>query len=204
MQYNEKDSIKGDYKVDPRGTSALLERDQQAQSIEEITAMRGDQELSDMVDWEKAVSQLFSARNMDILLPKEKITENRNKRKNQPQPMDPQMEVAKVRAQAELEKAKLVQTADMEELKFKAEQAKLDHAHKEQMKLMDRDIKAMELSASSGMALDKIKAQLSETSAKLRLQDKLAHDKDVVAAEQVATPIAEPAGRAKEGHAYQD
>ena len=68
---------------------------------------------------------------------------------------------------------------------------------------MDRDIKAMELSITSGIALDKIKAQLSEVSAKLRTQVALANAKDVQPAEQVATPIAEPPGRAPEGQAFQ-
>ena len=68
---------------------------------------------------------------------------------------------------------------------------------------MDRDIKAMELSATSGIALDKIKADLTEASAKLKTQVALAKDKDVVPAEQVAEPATEPAGRAPEGQAFQ-
>ena len=204
MQYNDKDEIKGDYKVDARGTSILKERDQQGQSIEELTAMRQDPELSDMVDWEKAIKQYFSARNLDVLLPAEKIEENRKKRAEQPPPADPSMETAKIRAQAELQKAQMDQQADAAELQFKAQQAEIDRQHETQMALMQRDIKMMELSSTSGMALDKIKAELTVVAQKLKTQISLAKDKDVKPAEQVAEPIAEPAGRAKEGHAYQD
>ncbi|MFH1738880.1 MAG: hypothetical protein ABIH23_07710, partial [bacterium] len=204
MQYNDKEEIKGDYKVDARGTSVLLERDQQAQTIEEVMGMRGDPELADLIDWERLVTQFFSARKLDVILSDEKIAENKKKRAEQPPPMDPAMEVAKLRAQAELEKAQLVQNADMAELEFKAQQAELDRQHQAQMKLMERDMKMMELSQASGMALDKIKAELTVVSQKLRTQVALATAKNVQPAEQVATPIAEPAGRAREGRAYQE
>ena len=92
----------------------------------------------------------------------------------------------------------------IEELKFKSEQAVLDRKHEANIKLMDRDIKAMELSASSGIALEKIKATLSESSAKLRTQVALAKDKTAKPAEQVAEPIVEPVGRATEGYAFQE
>lgn len=203
MQYSDKEEIKGDYKVDARGTSVLLERDQQGQTIEEVMGLRGDAELADMVDWHRLVSQFFAARRLDVLLPDEKYEANRRKRAEQPPIVDPAMEVAKVRSQGDLQKAQMVQQADMAELEFKAQQAQLDREHQAQMKLMDRDIKAMELSATSGIALDKIKAELAQTSQKLRTQVSLATAKNVTPAAQVSTPVVEPAGRAPEGEAYQ-
>jgi len=44
---------------------------------------------------------------------------------------------------------------------------------------------------------------LSSTAQRLKTQVALAKDKNVKPAEQVATPIAEPAGRAPEGQAFQ-
>ena len=92
----------------------------------------------------------------------------------------------------------------MAELQFKAEQARLEHEHEIQLKLMDRDIKAMELSATSGIALDKIKAELAVVSQKLRTQVSLATAKNIQPAESVAEPLSEPPQRAKPGHAFQD
>jgi len=183
-----------------------LERDQQAQSTEEVLSMRADPELKAMVDWPKAVKQIFSARNLDILLPDEKIDAKLKELAEQPPPADPQLEVAKVRAEGEIQKAKMIQEADSHKLQFNAEQSMIDREHEIQIKMMDRDIKAMELSASSGIALDKIKAQLSETAAKLKVQTKLAlaPKEDVKPAPQVSEPIAEPPGRAESGRAYQD
>ncbi|MFH2033407.1 MAG: hypothetical protein ABIJ26_01705, partial [Candidatus Margulisiibacteriota bacterium] len=96
--------------------------------------------------------------------------------------------------------------SDREELQFRAELAKIEHEQKMQLAAIEQNIKMMELSATSGMALDKIKAQLTETAAKLNLQKELAYasEKDIKPAEQVATPVSEPAGRADEGKAYQE
>lgn len=203
MQYGQKEENKGDYNVDARGISMLREKDQQTQDIKELLAIRADPELSDLIDWEKNLKKILGARNLEMNS-EEKIAENRKKRSQQPPPADPSLEVAKVRTEGEMAKAQMVQASDREELQFKAELAKIEHEQKMQLAAIEQNIKMIELSATSGMALDKIKAQLTETAAKLNLQKELAYAKDVKEAESVATPLAEPAGRAKEGHSYQD
>jgi len=102
------------------------------------------------------------------------------------------LEAAKIRADAELGKEQM-----------RAEQAQVDREHELQIKVLDREIKMMELSATSGIALDKIKADLTVVAQKLKTQVALAKDKDTKPAEQVAEPIAEPAGRAPDGEAFQ-
>ena len=203
MQYNENEEIKGDFKVDARGTSVLLEKDQQGQSIEEVMAMRGDAELAAMVDWVKAVKQYFSARNLDIVLPEDKIAENMKKLSEKPPPQDPQLEVAKMRADGEIQKVQLQQQAESVKMQFESQQADIDRQHNERMKNMDIQLKMMELSGKTGIALDKIKSDLSRDAMKLRTQVSLATNKNVFPAEQVATPMVEPAGRASEGMAFQ-
>ena len=202
MQYNEDDTIKGDYKVDPRGTSILLEREQEWQNMKEILQVRVDPELSSMIDWKKALKKFFAARKADVLLPDDKIAENEEARKKQPPPMAPELQVVQVRAQGEIQKAKMVQDADMVELQFKAEQAQLDRAQEIQLKLMDRDIKAMELSQTSGIALDKIKAELTIVAQKLNTQVAMAKDKNLKPSPQLTEPIVEPPEQAKTGYAF--
>jgi len=201
MQYNEDDSIKGDYKVDPRGTSFLLERDQQAEELKNVLSIRADLELSDMIDWEKTMRKLGQAKKIDLLT-EDAIAEKKEERKKQPPPMDPQMEVAKVRVEGELRKAEMVQSADMAELEFKAQEAELDRAHQTQIKLMDRDIKAMELSQTSGIALDKIKAELTIVAQKLKTQIEMSRDKNLKPSPQLVEPIVEPPPKAGVGYAY--
>jgi len=208
MQYHPDDGIKGDFRVDPRGSSVLLAKDQQADALEQALALREDEELRDYVDWVKTLTKYFESKHLDILKSPEKIEGViRNKQKVPPKP-DPKIEgalqVATIRAQGEMAKAELTQTSDMAELQFKAEQARVDREHELQMKALDHEIKMMELSAKTGMALDKIKSDLARDAQKLKTQVQLAKDKDVGPAEQVATPIAEPAGRASEGRAFQE
>ncbi len=198
MQYHGDDAIKGDYKVDPRGTSILLERDQQKQNAKEILPLRTDPEIADMIDWEKTIKKL----NLD-LLPDDKIAENREKRKNQPQPMDPTLEAAKIRSDAELQKAKLTQEADMAELNFKAAEAEKDRAAQVQIKLMEREIEMMRLSSASGIALDKIKAQLTETAQKLNVQLTMSRDRNANPSPQLTEAPVEPPEKAASGFAYQ-
>jgi len=116
--------------------------------------------------------------------------------------MDPQMEVARVRVEGELKKAEMVQNADMAELEFKAQEAALDRAHETQIKLMDRDIKAMELSQTSGIALDKIKAELTIVAQKLKTQIEMSRDKNLKPSPQLIEPIVEPPPKAGVGYAY--
>jgi len=203
MQYSEDDSIKGDFKVDPRGTSVLLEREQEWQSTKEILQIRQDAELSAMIDWKKAIKKFFTARKIDIMLPDDKIAENEEARKKQPPPMDPALQIAQMRAKGELQKVQMTQQGDMIELQFKAEQARLDREQEIQLKIMDRDIKAMELSQTSGIALDKIKSELTVPAQKLNLQRELSVVK-TKGAPQILEPMAEPPQRAPAGRAFQE
>jgi hypothetical protein len=204
MQYSEDDAIKGDYKVDPRGTSALLEKEQDWQNMKDILMVRADPELSDMIDWKKAIKKFFMARRIDIMLPDDKIDEKREQRAKQPPPQDPAMAVAQLRAEGDLKKVGVVQQSDMAELQFKAEQADLDRQQEMQLKLMDRDIKAMELSQASGVALDKIKSELTMTAQKLNTQVALSKVQSAKSAPQIQEPPSEPAQHAPNGRAYQE
>jgi len=205
MQYGKNEENKGDYNVDARGISMLREKDQQAQDIKELLEIRADPELSDLVNWEKNLKKILGARNLE-LNSEEKIAENRKKRQQQPAPADPALEVAKVRAEGEMSKAQMVQASDREELQFRADLAQIEFEQKMKIATIEKEIKMMELSATSGMALDKIKAQLTETAAKLNLQKELAYaaEKDIKPAEQVATPVAEPGPKAAPGRSFQD
>lgn len=204
MQYNDDDEIKGDYKVDARGISILLERDMEAQDLKEILQLRQDKEMSVMIDWQKTIKQIMAAKNLDVLLPKEKIEENLANLRKEPPPADPQLETAKIRGDYDLKKAEIDHKGDMAEIERKeaAEMKKLEV--QERIAQMNYDAKLMEMSLKQNISLEQIKAKLAETGVKLKTQVALAKDKDVKPAEQVAEPIAEPAGRASPGKAFQE
>lgn len=199
MQYNENEDIKGDYSVDVRGVSALLEKDQQATTLTQVWSLKGDPDIGDIVDWKKASKQLFQALHLDILKSEEDMA---NQEEKPPPPQDPEIAVAQIRAKTEIDKATMVQEATMKELEAKAQMAADERVHDAKMKEYDVAIKQMEFSEKSGISLEKIKANLALGAAKLTLQRDLSSQKG--GGEQVITPASEPTPIAKPGHAFED
>lgn len=202
MQYNEKPDIKGDYNVDARGTSVLLAKDQQAQSISEVLELRNDPKIGDVIDWEKAIKQLFSARKLDVVLTDEEIAKNRKKREEAKPPVDPSIQgsidVATIRAEGEMQKLERQQELEKEKLERQAVADEKKMAHEIGMKRLDQNMKMMELSSASGISLEKIKSELARDSAKLQLQERLSLQK---AGEAIKPPVEVP-GKAPDGESF--
>lgn len=200
MQYNEKQEIKGDFSVDPRGASALLEKDQQTKALLQIVGLRGDGRFDKDIDWSKAVKMLCEYLKLDILKTEEQIKADEEEARNNP-PQDPNIQVATIRTQGELQKAQLNQASDMSELELKKQMAEDDRQHEAAMKEMDWQIRMMEFAQERGITLEKVKAELAKEASKQNLQRELSVVK--ATGPQVATPSIEPGGRAPEGQAYQ-
>lgn len=205
MQYNDDDEIKGDYKVDPRGASVLFEKDQHAQTLMQIMAMKNDPDFALKVDWEKAVDQALSSLRLDIAKDPEAYKEAKKQyeaaQKNGQQ-QDPSIAIAKLREEAELKKAEITADTAEKERVFKADEADRDRQFKYAIEEMKMNTKMMELAQVKGISIDKIKSELMRDSMKLKLQKDLAGpDKR---GPQVITPPVEPEGRALPGRAYQD
>lgn len=198
MQYNESHEIKGDFNVDARGTSVLLARDQQARNLINVFSLKGDPRVDAEIDWGKAVRQLFEALKLDVSKSEEDKVRDQQ---NQKPPQNPQLEVAQVRVQGDLEKAKMVQASDMEELKFKAQESGQDRQHEMALKQLDYQIKMMEFAQQSGLSLQQIKKDLAVEASKQNLMRELA-DKKVETAQMTKPPV-EPPQRAPVGQAYQ-
>jgi hypothetical protein len=202
MQYADKEEIKGDYNVDARGASVLLERDKKARAIIQAFNLRGTPEVDAEVDWAKATRKLFEALKLDVLKSEADKKKAAEEQEGQEQPADPKIQAAQIRAQGEMEKAQLAQQMTHEEHELKAQLSQQEMAFRMQIKEMELQMKMMELSQSSGLALDKIKAQLSVEASKQGLMRELAQTK--AQAPQMATPPIEPPGRAREGRAFQE
>jgi len=179
MQYNPDPSIKTDLDVDPRGASILFEKDQMRQMLLTVWQMKADPDILRRTDWDKAVEQLYASAHLDILKPVEQ-----EGAPGQGAPQDPaaaaqaqkeqaSIEVAKIRQATEMDKAKLVQEATMNELKFKADQAEKERGHDIKMKEMDLKIKMMEYSEKNRIELSKLKVQLAISAEGMNLQQNL-------------------------------
>jgi len=197
MQYNKDETIKGDYNVIPIGATSLYEQDQHAQRLAQIFALKGDPDVNKRVDWGKAIEQLFRAQHLDVLKPEDEIKEE----DPQQPPPDPALQIAQMKAQAEMQLAQLKQQSDMAELQYKAAEAQKEREHQSAMKQMEVQMLMLKLSNDKGISLDSIKAVLAGKAMDLNVQKELAYNAGK--AKQVATPAVEPPQKAPAGQAFQ-
>ena len=219
MQYNDKDDIKGDYNVDPRGVSVLLAKDKAAQSIVQLLQFRADPLIGEIIDWAKAVKQLLAAQQVDILKSDEEIEAALQKiREGQGQQPAGPVQVAQIRAQTDLQKEQMRERLeeskfiaqrelDVQDMQTDAQDRELDRQHELQLALIARETKMLELAAKGDMSLKQIKAELAKTSLTLNMQRELSEMNAMRGREQrrqVARDAVEPVGRAKPGRAFEE
>ena len=202
MMYSRKDEIKGDYNVDPRGASVLLEKDQQAQTLLQVFTLKNDPDISRLTDWDKATRQFYASKKLDITKTEAELAAYDKSKADQPPPQDPAIQAAEIRGKNDMERETAKQQAAMTELQFKAAQAVLDRDHDKAMKMIDRDIKMMEYAKDTNISLDKLKVQLSLGSAGMNMQRELS-DKKIGSVPEVTTPPVEPPQRAPDGQSFQ-
>lgn len=208
MQYGEDDE-KGDFQIDARGSSALVERDIQNQYILQMGALVGNPAFG--LDPEKWIVEALKAQRLD---PKRFQMDDEKKAQmaQQPPPEAPQVIAAKIRAQTDMERAKLQAQTDMQRTKMDTDrdlvyvqaQERRDQtlamARMEELRLK-RELAFIQLQVNKGINVDDNKVRLAETAAKLRMQKELAVMG--MQAKQVASPAVEPPGRAPNGQAFQ-
>lgn len=134
MEYGEDDSIKGDFEIDARGSSALVERDLQNQAILQMGAMVMNPAFG--IDPEKWFTEALKAQRLDpqrFLMDEEKKAQMAQ----QPPPMPPQIQAAQIRAQTDMQKAQLMLQADAQKtqalLQAEAQQSQAELAIKAQI-----------------------------------------------------------------------
>lgn len=204
LMYGEDDSMKGDFTIDARGSSVLVERDAQAQILTQYMvgisvnpAYGLDPEL---VMKEALKSQRFDAEK--LLLSEDKKAEMAKR----PPPVDPRIEVAKINSQT---KIKLEEMDDKDQADHAAAQAQLqmsqqqfDSAMRQWEKNVDLALEQAKLQAGRELSTNEQKVVLAREAMKLRTQVALAM-KANRSAPQVANPSMEPQGKAKPGSAFQ-
>lgn len=203
LLYGEDDFEKGEFVVDAKGSTALVER-----------ALNREQDAKYLQASLNPQFGLDPKKAMDATL----RTDNRNPKdyqyteeelqaqaaQQQQKPADPRAEaskeVAQVRSKTEIDKANIVAKSDMTELQFKAAEAEKQRQHESRMAVMTRDLKIMELAENRNVSVAQIKAELAGKVMTLRTQEKLATN--ARPSPQVAKPAVEPPGRAPDGQAF--
>lgn len=190
LLHGEDDSMKGDFTIDARGSSVLIERDSHSQMLMNMLNMSlnpaygADPEL---VYQEFLKSQRFDAEK--LLLSDEK-KEEMSKRQAPP---DPRVQIAQINSADR--KAEVQAKLTLED-----HHHQIDTALAQWEKNIDLQLENMRAGTDKDMSSDEIKASLAEAAMKLRAQVALSM-KDFRAA-QVTTPSFEPAGRAPNGMAF--
>jgi hypothetical protein len=212
LQHGPDDSEKGDFTVDARGSSALIERDMQNQWLAQMASIVKDPVFK--LDPAKWVRETLKGQRFDINRFEydddewQKIVEQLS----QP-PQDSSVQVAQLRvdAQMQIEAMRKEMREYIESIKLQDRERERSHESQENalnrelslaLEQMGEDIKAIELGSRKQTNLDSIKSRLAETVMKLQTQVKLANQQ-ANAAPQVTKPPTEPPGRAKNGMAYQ-
>ena len=185
MLYDEDESIKGDFSVDARGSSALLVRDVQNQAFLNLLAAAANPIFGKYIDPKKLFEKALQAQHIDpaeVFKPEDEIEEMEAAEKQamaQAQaPADPKIEAAKIRAESDMAKIQAQNEGDAAELNTRLQIAQANiQARREQMQLQ-REIEMMRLANQQNVSLEQIKAKLAETSIRERGK------KELFAAEQ--------------------
>lgn len=190
LQYGEDDE-KGDFQIDARGSSALVEKSLQAQEIATLLKAAGNPIYG--IDPKKTMTEHLKARKLD---PKnfqfddeewKKIVENLGKG-----PQDPRFAVAQLRAQV-----------DKYGFDMEGKLQLLEQHWQEQENARDRQlemiIKEMEQTGAKDISLDSLKGRLADTTIKTRTQKELSLADST---RQALAPPTEPTGRAPTGKAF--
>jgi hypothetical protein len=192
------DDEKGDFKINAHGSVALVERAIQDQAIMQMGAMVKDPAFGmDPKKWAKMMLQAKRLTPSDIQYSKEE----QDRIDKQPPVPPPVVQAAQIRAEAESKR-------NAERQQFEAQQNDLERQNKLHMKMIDERLESDSLSSEERQFFEEIKAGLAKTAMTLNLQRELSMASHRVNLHTkynpppVAEPMAEPAGRAREGEAF--
>lgn len=203
---------KGDYQIEARGSSALLEREIQSMQLPQLLqfAMNPSFELSP----KKTIAEILKAWRFDP--GKFELDEaEKQAAQNTQQPQDPRIVTEQIKSQTALKIAEQKTQVDMQRIQKDTDRDALYadgvsernqmtyQAHIEELQLK-RDLAMLEYANREKTNLDSIKAKLADSSMKLSVQKELASVDNAAPARQVITPPTEPPQRAQVGRAYQE
>ena len=221
LQHSKDDTLKGDFSIDARGSSALVEKDSANQALLQMGAYVTNPIFKK--DPQKWIDRVLKAYHLDpesLNYDDEKWQEI-VEQMSQP-PSDPKLEIAQLQQQTSMELAQINAKTTADVTQFNAEVASAMRDKDIQFEVQKDQIKAaidekemqfkvgltqMVQEFDAGMAqmketgmnarqIEVLKQKMQDTVLKLQTQISL-NDTDV------ATPAAEPKGRAPDGQAFQ-
>lgn len=131
MQYNENEDIKGDYRVDARGSSALLVREMQQQSLMQLSQVAMAPPFAPMTKWPDMYRKIVSSMQIDtdsVVKTDQEIEAEKQAQAGQPPQMPPEIQIQMQKLQ--MESQKLQAQMQLEAKKLEAELFKAQNAAK--------------------------------------------------------------------------
>lgn len=198
LQHGEDDEEKGEFIIDARASTVLVERDIQKQSLVQMAPLVQNPQYG--INPRKYFAQLCKANRLnplDIQYDEDEWKRIQDNMAKQPVG-DPRIQVAQIRAS---EAERLLQA----ELAFDAREKEKDRQLEAILARAGNDIETLKVAGQQHMSLEEVKAMLAKTVMSIRAQKELAHDDRAMRGHvpQVAEPAFEPQGRAAPGRAYQ-
>ena len=193
MEYGEDDDAKGDFQIDARGSTALVDRDLENQFIIQLASMVMNPAFR--VKPDKYFAELCKSRRFDPKRIQYDDDEWKQVEANmQKSPGDPRIAVAQLRGQIE-ERLKTM------EMQFEAQEKDKDRQITLMTDQINERIESMKLQGAREISFDDMKAMLAKTAMELRSQERVSLATDH--AKQIAPAAMEPKGRAPNGMAFQ-
>lgn len=202
MQYGD-DNEKGDYQIDARGSSALVQRELENQTIVEMGQLVNNPAFG--VNPKKWFGEYCKSKHLD---PKKfQYTEEEQKQIDEMAkngPSDPRVAVAQIRA--DLEK-QLKQFDDQSKTRLLLLEQQFDAQEQERERQMHIFIAEINNASKESVSLADLKARLADVAIKVRAQRDLSAQSTAADLHKHATkalaPPTEPSGRAAPGESFQ-
>ena len=167
MQFSDRQDIKGDYTIDARGSSALLVREKQQESLMIYANMSGgNPNLAIRRDWaglDKRIAQALEVPYDELTLTDEEIKELQ-KQQAENQPKDPQIVRAELQAQSDQQALQLKAQEGQQNFQLELEKLKLaqQEIQLDGMKLQqDRELKMAEIASRENLTMQQLQARMN-------------------------------------------
>lgn len=220
LVYGEDDAIKGDFRINARGSTAMVELALQNQFVQQMGQLVGNPAYG--IDPEKWFAEMLKSQRIDP----QRFTLDEEKKAQlaqQPPPQPPQVQVAQINAQSRQQVAQLqaqvdqqvaqmAQQASVEKMRIDTDrdavyvqaQTARDQANAQARRdelMIKRELALLNYANREKVTLDKVKADLAKKAMEIQSVERLAGMK--APSELMPKPPIEPVGQAPAGESYQ-
>ena len=208
LQWGEHEDEKGEFIIDARGSSALIEREAQGQVLMQLMGASRDPAYG--MDPEKITKQVLKSQRIDpdtVMFDDEEKRKLMEQMKQSAEGGGEATQVAQIRGDFDLQKTGMLIEDKNAQREFEIAIEAMEQQYNEQKREFDMAMKALEQDLDEGRLqmqdrhhLDNLKKAFAELDIKGKLQLAM---QQMGGGPQLMKPPAEPPGRASPGEAYQ-